>query len=171
MHEEERNMWLTMDESSFAALSLRLSQSQRDRIIHQRRLKSAGLDTALASGGPANLKSLTAKLVSAQQREEHAAHAARDAVAYLGECCEEVQRLTRELEDAKAAAAAALAPVPVADPSARAKTIVSSLEGGLKDLLASLAKDLGVRAAQPRTSQLPRDSRASSRQLKWASRS
>eukprot|EP00959_Pyramimonas_sp_CCMP1952_P072854 1522570-Pyramimonas_sp.AAC.1 len=40
--DEEKAHWIGMDESTFFSLSVRLSQSQRDKLIHARRLKAAG---------------------------------------------------------------------------------------------------------------------------------
>ena len=47
LSEEEKAQWVGMDEGTFRLLCGRLSQSQRDKLLHARRLKAAGQSNIL----------------------------------------------------------------------------------------------------------------------------
>ena len=127
-----------MDESSFFSLSVRLSQSQRDKLIHARRLKAAGQGNPLGVEVPKCVQSLQHKLVELQRKEERQLEAARRALQAVGETQTQLLETKAQLETAKAEAAKAL----VGSPSAQAQATIQGMDEQLTQFLASFAEGL-----------------------------
>eukprot|EP00959_Pyramimonas_sp_CCMP1952_P383107 8027667-Pyramimonas_sp.AAC.1 len=89
-----------MGEGTFALLSGRRSQSQRDKLMHARRPKTAGQDNPAGAEVPKSVQALQHKLVDLQRKEERQVEAVRRARQAVGETQSQLEETKLQLEKA-----------------------------------------------------------------------